>query len=103
MFDRGWAVGLNQGEFEIQYLRKFPGADVIPTAESYVAGSEPVYHGIDGVKPEDLITDSKEPSTKMEPEKKKGRLDCSGCGRVFTKVIARAGHERHCKAILAHK
>ena len=104
--DRSWAVGMEQDDFQREYARKFPMADVIPAVSDYVVGSEPVYHGISGVRPEDFAIEQIDTSKKPEEPKRiqdRGRLSCSGCGKQFSHVIARAGHERKCKAILVVK
>jgi hypothetical protein len=111
MDDRQWAIGLTQDVFEREYLKRVPGADVIPDVREWATDHEPVYHGIDGMRPEDLTVDG--PAKEPEPvvvqknrrvplhlQKKPQGYACRGCGRLFDYSIARAGHERTCKSVI---
>jgi hypothetical protein len=100
MQDRSWAVGLTQEQFEIEFIKRGLGSDVIPTASEWAIGSEPVYHGIDPPNleavPEKTVLEGEELLEKKTSKKHLG-YPCRGCGRVFDYPVARAGHERRCK------
>lgn len=111
MEDRSWAEGLNQYEFEIQFLRRNPNADVMPLVETYLRPLEikkvermtPVhdesYEADDDMarlmKKKALKRNEEVPSTQI--------LECRGCGRVFTANIGRVSHERRCEKFLNKK
>lgn len=111
MDDRGWAEGLSQHEFEVQFLRKNPNTDVLPLVENYL---KPVltkklerispildesYESDDDMgrlmKKKALERNEERPSTQI--------LECRGCGRNFTANIGRISHERRCEKFLNKK
>lgn len=98
--DRSWAVGLSQVEFEKEYLKRIPFADVIPDGAEWSKGSEPKYHGIEGVKPDDyMAVDGPE-----KPKEEKPKVfTCRGCGREFNHHLGRTAHERRCKVKIAQE
>lgn len=98
--DRSWAVGLNQEQFTHEYLQRFPFSDVIPAVGEWAGGSEPVYHGINGVKPETYqIADGPPKTVDVTPK----TYACRGCGREFTHHLGRTAHEKHCKVKIAQE
>ena len=97
MLDRSWAKGLDQKQFDYEYLQRVPFADVIPDVNLWAEGHEPVYAGIEPINPEDYEADNVPTVEKAEKPKV---YNCRGCGKDFSISIARAGHERHCKQIV---
>lgn len=94
--DRSWAIGLSQDQFTHEYLQRFPFADVIPSGEEWSLGSDPVYHGIDGVKPDTYsVVDGPEQPQVVDVTPKS--YACRGCGREFSHHLGRTAHERRCK------
>lgn len=92
--DRSWAAGLKQADFEHEYLQRFPFSDVIPNGEEWSKGSDPVYHGISGVKPETYeMQDGPVKTVDVTPKV----YTCRGCGREFNHHLGRTAHERSCK------
>ncbi len=98
-----WAEGLEQNEFIIEFLKRFPySSDCIPYGKEWVTKEPSKYHGIDPVNPELIILEDK-------PERKRdtGILYCRGCKREFKhergNVLARGAHERYCKVLLNTK
>ena len=60
MEDRGWAEGLNQTEFEKEYLNRFPwGSDVIPLVENYIKPYLVEQRGIDKFHLDDTVEEVK--------------------------------------------
>lgn len=96
--ERSWAVGLEQKDFEVAYLQRFPFADVIPLGADWAGGTEPVYHGIEGVKPETYeVKDGPPKPVDVTPKV----YACRGCGREFGHHLGRTAHEKHCKVKIA--
>lgn len=108
MLDREWARGLTQEQFNIEYERRFPSADVIPDLNFWLSSGEPTYHGIDPVLDKDYITevvgevkDSEGPDLKLPPKiKQPGKFVCEGCGEKFDYHIVRWRHMKTCQHIL---
>ena len=105
MEDRGWAEGLNQTEFEKEYLNRFPwGSDVIPLVENYIKPYLAEQRGIDKFHLDDTVEEVK---IKKEESKidKPTILYCRGCkaeikntkGTAQGLNMLRANHEKRCK------
>jgi len=107
--DRSWAVGMSQAQFNVEFERKFPSADVIPDVEFWSTSGEPVYHGISPVNDKDFITEvvGKKAVSEGEPEKleakikQPGKFKCRGCNEPFDYHIVRWRHEKTCQKVLA--
>ena len=109
IMERAWATNLSEEEYVREFMRRMPFADAIPTRENYIGMPETKDKGITGVKPEDYVIDENFSDETAPLEKDdlkddhKKQYACRGCGRVFDLPIARAGHERKCKAKLIMK
>jgi hypothetical protein len=102
--ERAWAVGLSQQDFEREFVKRTPWADVIPDVVQWAEWEEPENRLIDAPDPEDINKpDGENPKSKHAPLKVHLGFPCRGCGRVFDFKIARAGHERGCKTAISKK
>lgn len=109
MLDREWARDMSQEQFNVEYERKFPSADVIPDVTLWVNSGEPVYHGISPVTDADFVTEvvGQKVAPDGEPQKLEARIKqpgmfvCRGCGDKFDYPIVRWNHEKKCQKVLA--
>lgn len=101
MEDRSWAVGLEQIIFEREYLKRWPGADVIPFGAEWVEATEVPSRLIDSPDPEKFEVDG--PKEETDKRKIPGQFVCKGCGLSFTFRIARSGHQNGCEKYKALK
>lgn len=107
--DRSWALGMPQEQFNVEFERKFPNADVIPDVELWLSSGEPVYHGISPVNDKDFITEvvgekavnDDEPQKLEARIKQPGKFKCRGCHEPFDYHINRWNHEKKCQKVLS--
>jgi hypothetical protein len=107
---REWAVGLTQGEFDVEYIRRHPTSDIIPDVATWPFMPEPEYNGVSPVLPEDYVSGPTEVAgIKAAPppasaEAEKPPLVCPGCHMEFkwgrgAKMLW-TNHVKKCKAAL---
>ena len=94
-----WAVGLNQNQFEAEFVHKYPfSAGSIPAISEWLEIEEPKSYSINGVNPNDYIAIDGEPPKPKEAQPK--TFYCQGCKKEFNHHLAKYGHEKKCKIFL---
>lgn len=108
--ERAWAVDMSQDEFNLEYQRRNPISDVIPSIYGYLhpkgfedRGMIPLVHEFEEDGPAGGVPVVKEITV--------DELTCPGCGYVAKKTVTKKGnvnrigiisHMRHCKEVIAN-
>ena len=104
--EKEWALELNQAEFDIEFQKRNPFCDSIPSVDKYLNTENPQTHGIDSFNLEDLEVEQTQVEREKE-ERKEAVLYCRGCKKEFNNPISKWAnkkvHEKTCKTLLAMK
>ena len=99
-----WAVGLDQFQFQMEWMRRFPRADVVPDVKEWLKVREIKRESARPILPEEYEDDKQVNLEKEAKEKQEARnkelaedLKCKYCGKVCKARIGKVKHEAYCK------
>jgi len=119
LVERQWAVGMSQIEFEREWQKKNPFADVIPDVNEWLNHQHPQSRLIEPFNFESMdltgegkVAEKPKVEEKPTPTEVKSNRDklverlskktfhCRGCNREFNYKVAWVGHEKYCKSLM---
>ena len=94
--ERLWAWDIKEEDFQLEFTRRYPMSDVVPTRSKYLLYKVAEHRSIDSFNEEQILVEHFE---KKDPTPE--NWDCKGCGREFAKNhIGRKNHVKKCKGLM---